>query len=100
MLRADLHVHSTASDGALTPSELVELALKQRLDVLAIADHDSVAGVTEALSAAEGVRGRRGKQNARRKGRVVASTGSAGRSLLTSVPTSRAARWWLRFRKR
>jgi hypothetical protein len=53
MLRADLHVHSTASDGTLTPTEIVELALEKRLDVLAIADHDSVAGLDEALRAAK-----------------------------------------------
>jgi 3',5'-nucleoside bisphosphate phosphatase len=52
-MRADLHVHSTASDGTATPTELVELALGAGLDVLAIADHDSVAGLAEASRAAE-----------------------------------------------
>ncbi|PKQ17310.1 MAG: hypothetical protein CVT67_00420 [Actinobacteria bacterium HGW-Actinobacteria-7] len=51
-MRADLHVHSTASDGTLTPSELVEVATARQLDVLAIADHDSVEGLTEARTAA------------------------------------------------
>lgn len=52
-MRADLHVHSTASDGTATPSELVSLALESGLDVLAIADHDSVSGLAEANLAAE-----------------------------------------------
>ncbi len=51
-MRADLHVHSTASDGVLTPTALVQAAVDARLDVLAIADHDSVDGLTEALAAA------------------------------------------------
>jgi 3',5'-nucleoside bisphosphate phosphatase len=51
-MRADLHVHSTASDGTATPTELVTLALQSGLDVLAIADHDSVAGLAEAALAA------------------------------------------------
>lgn len=53
-MRADLHVHSTASDGTLSPTNLVELALAASLDVLAIADHDSVAGLAEATRAASG----------------------------------------------
>ena len=51
-MRADLHVHSTASDGTLSPSELVSLALQRNVDVLAIADHDSVEGLAEAIKAA------------------------------------------------
>jgi len=50
-MRADLHVHSTASDGTSAPRELVESALAVGLDVLAIADHDSVEGLPEALAA-------------------------------------------------
>lgn len=53
-MRADLHVHSTASDGTATPTELVSLALAGGLDVLAIADHDSVSGLAEAREAATG----------------------------------------------
>ncbi len=55
-MRADLHVHSTASDGTSTPSELVAAALDSDLDVLAIADHDSVAGLAESARAALGTR--------------------------------------------
>lgn len=55
-MKADLHVHSTASDGTLTPRELVSLALGRDLTVLAIADHDSVEGVPDALAAARSTR--------------------------------------------
>lgn len=50
----DLHVHTTASDGTKTPSEIVDMALEVGLSVIAITDHDTVAGVDEAISAAEG----------------------------------------------
>lgn len=53
-MKADLHVHSTASDGTVEPADLVALAVKRGLSVLAIADHDSVEGLTEASRAAEG----------------------------------------------
>jgi predicted metal-dependent phosphoesterase TrpH len=51
-MKADLHVHSTASDGTVTPSALVQMALDARVDILAIADHDSVEGLAEAFQAA------------------------------------------------
>lgn len=44
MLR-DLHNHTHASDGSLSPVELIELAIERGVDELAITDHDSVAGV-------------------------------------------------------
>jgi len=47
-MRVDLHSHSTASDGRLTPAELVRRAVAQRVDVLALTDHDTVAGLSEA----------------------------------------------------
>lgn len=50
-MRADLHVHSTASDGTLSPAALVSLAADRGVDVIAIADHDSVDGVPEAIQA-------------------------------------------------
>ena len=53
-MRADLHVHSTASDGTSTPEELVSLALERGLDVIAITDHDSVEGIPAAFAAARG----------------------------------------------
>ncbi|MXP48816.1 PHP domain-containing protein [Pantoea sp. Eser] len=44
----DLHSHTRASDGLLTPAALVQRAVEMRVGVLAITDHDSVAGVDEA----------------------------------------------------
>jgi predicted metal-dependent phosphoesterase TrpH len=52
----DLHVHTTASDGALTPAEVVRAAVAAGLSALAVTDHDSVAGIDEALAAAEGTK--------------------------------------------
>ena len=49
----DLHVHSSFSDGCLTPLELVERAQVQGLSAIAIADHDSVAGVFPGIAAGE-----------------------------------------------
>lgn len=46
--RVDLHIHSTASDGQMTPSEVVECALERHLRAISITDHDSVAGVEQA----------------------------------------------------
>ncbi len=53
MGRVDLHVHSTASDGRLTPAEVIGEAAAQGLSYIALADHDSVAGIAAALAAAE-----------------------------------------------
>ena len=50
----DLHTHSTASDGTLTPTEVVNRALNQKLAAIALTDHDTVAGVAEASAAAKG----------------------------------------------
>ncbi|MCB2264151.1 MAG: PHP domain-containing protein [Candidatus Thiosymbion ectosymbiont of Robbea hypermnestra] len=49
----DLHAHSTASDGTLTPSELVALAAARGVEVLALTDHDTLEGLAEARTAAE-----------------------------------------------
>src|SRR5436305_11218108 len=54
MNRADLHAHTTASDGTFSPAELVAEALRVRLDVLAISDHDSTEGLAPALQAGQG----------------------------------------------
>ena len=48
---ADLHVHTQASDGLLSPAAVVELAQAKGLSAVAITDHDTVAGVQEAQSA-------------------------------------------------
>ncbi len=49
----DLHSHSTASDGTLTPTALVERARRQGVDVLALTDHDVTDGLDEARRAAQ-----------------------------------------------
>ncbi len=54
MGRIDLHLHSTASDGQYTPSELVAMAIERRLLAIAITDHDTTDGIDEALEAARG----------------------------------------------
>lgn len=48
----DLHVHSTCSDGTLTPSQLVQLASQCGLSAFALTDHDNTEGLPEALNAA------------------------------------------------
>lgn len=57
-MRVDLHLHTWVSDGDISPAEVVRLARQARLDVIAITDHDTAAGVGEALdeSAGDGIR--------------------------------------------
>jgi predicted metal-dependent phosphoesterase TrpH len=52
--RVDLHLHTTASDGRFSPSELVAMALERDLLAIAITDHDTTEGIDEALEAARG----------------------------------------------
>jgi 3',5'-nucleoside bisphosphate phosphatase len=52
-LRFDLQSHSTHSDGALEAAEVVERAARAGVELLALTDHDTVSGVTEALRAGE-----------------------------------------------
>jgi predicted metal-dependent phosphoesterase TrpH len=47
----DLHIHSTASDGTLSPAEIFKLAQKLKLKAIAITDHDTIDGSKEALQA-------------------------------------------------
>lgn len=49
----DLHVHSTRSDGTYTPTELVDYAIAKGLTAFALTDHDTVAGLDEAIGYAE-----------------------------------------------
>ncbi|MBT4835760.1 MAG: PHP domain-containing protein [Methylococcales bacterium] len=49
----DLHTHSTASDGTLTPTELVDLATEKGIEVLALTDHDTLDGYVEAKKQAD-----------------------------------------------
>ena len=52
MVEVDLHLHTTFSDGTLTPTELVDLCAERGLRVISISDHDSTEGMDEALEAA------------------------------------------------
>lgn len=49
----DLHVHTTASDGDLSPAEAVRYAAEKGLTAIAVTDHDTTAGLAEALAAGE-----------------------------------------------
>jgi predicted metal-dependent phosphoesterase TrpH len=51
--KADLHIHTTASDGRLTPGEIVNLASQKDLEIISITDHDTIKGYKEALPEAE-----------------------------------------------
>ena len=52
MLKADLHIHSIASDGRHSPSEVLEMAHEAGLGLVSITDHDTVGGLEEASQAA------------------------------------------------
>ncbi len=54
-MRYDLHSHSKASDGHYTPAELVALAKKKGVEVLALTDHDTSAGIAEAVAAGKSI---------------------------------------------
>ncbi len=49
----DLHCHTTASDGLATPEDLVRVASERGVDIIAVTDHDTVAGVRPAVAAGE-----------------------------------------------
>lgn len=53
MAAIDLHIHSTASDGSLTPNEILSEASKRGLATIALADHDTIAGLPEAIAAGQ-----------------------------------------------
>lgn len=48
----DLHVHSSCSDGTYTPTQLVDYAIKKGLRAIALTDHDTTDGISEAIDAA------------------------------------------------
>jgi len=51
--QADLHIHSTASDGRLTPAEVIKEAAERGLKFIALTDHDTVEGIAPAKAAAK-----------------------------------------------
>ena len=53
MSKIDLHLHSTASDGKLSPADIVRKSAERGLIVIALADHDTVDGIAPALAAAK-----------------------------------------------
>ena len=53
MDKIDMHVHTTASDGTMSPKHVVSLAAMQGLKAIAITDHDTMAGIEEAGEAGE-----------------------------------------------
>lgn len=52
-MKADLHLHTTASDGRYSPEELVGMAARLGLEIIAITDHDSMDGIAPAFRAAQ-----------------------------------------------
>lgn len=52
-MQIDLHTHSMASDGSLSPADLISRALEYGVNVLALTDHDGIDGLDEARHAAE-----------------------------------------------
>lgn len=54
-MRADLHLHSTASDGLLGPAELMRACRDAGMELVALTDHDNIAGLPEAQAAAAGI---------------------------------------------
>lgn len=53
--KADYHIHTTASDGEATPTQIVKRAKELDYDIIAITDHDNTDGIAEAMIAAEAV---------------------------------------------
>lgn len=49
--KGDFHIHTTASDGRLTPTEVVKLAKRNKVDIIAITDHNTTKGIPEAIEA-------------------------------------------------
>ncbi len=52
-MAVDLHTHSNCSDGSFTPTELMELAYEKKLSAIALTDHDTITGISEAKQAAK-----------------------------------------------
>ena len=54
-MNADLHVHTRFSDGEHSPREVVEMAAREGLGAISVTDHDTLAGVEEAIEAGKGL---------------------------------------------
>jgi histidinol phosphatase-like PHP family hydrolase len=75
---ADPHCHTTASDGMVTPAELVDAAMKARIDLIAVTDHDTMASVKEV------------QQRGEAKGLIVV----AGQEITTRAPAMTHVMGW------
>lgn len=53
MSKVDLHLHSNASDGLLSPSEVIYKAIEKKLKIVSLTDHDTIEGTAEAIKAAK-----------------------------------------------
>ena len=53
MRAVDLHTHSNKSDGSFSPTELVDYAIEKGLCAVALTDHDTIDGLSEAVTHAE-----------------------------------------------
>ena len=53
----DLHVHTTFSDGLLTPNQVIDLAIKKNIDGIAITDHDTIGGIKPAIEYSKKING-------------------------------------------
>ena len=51
----DLHVHTTYSDGLLTPKQVIDLAIKKGINGISITDHDTVLGIEPAIKYSENI---------------------------------------------
>ena len=51
--KGDFHIHSTYSDGSLTPSQIINLAKEKRVDILSITDHNNTDGIEIAKNPQE-----------------------------------------------
>lgn len=49
-MKVDLHIHTSASDGLLSPSSVVDYSVKKKLRAIAVTDHDTVSGLPEAIA--------------------------------------------------
>ena len=53
LIKSDLHIHTNESDGDFCPTKVVEMAAKNKLELISITDHDTINGLQEAISAAQ-----------------------------------------------
>ena len=51
-MKIDLHMHTTASDGEYSPTEVVKMVKEKKIEIFAITDHDTTSGIDEALEEA------------------------------------------------